>query len=64
MIVAILAAIAGLLIGTLVAAAWTAGFRQGRSDVLSIARTLAARYYADLVDEGGERLTQRGIERH
>jgi len=37
---AFLAAAAGLLVGVLVAAAWTAGCRQGRRDVLSAAHAL------------------------
>jgi hypothetical protein len=37
---AFLAAAAGLLVGVLLAGAWTAGCRQGRRDVLSAAHAL------------------------
>jgi hypothetical protein len=43
MIVAILTAVAGLLIGFLIALARMVGCRQGRADVLAVARTLGAR---------------------
>jgi hypothetical protein len=37
----IVAALGGLLAGLLVAVAWTAGCRQGRADVLRVARALS-----------------------
>lgn len=36
----IVAAAGGLLVGLLVAVAWTAGYRQGRRDVLTITHAL------------------------
>jgi len=40
MILIIVGAMAGLLTGLLIAAAWTAGCRQGRNDLLAAARAL------------------------
>ena len=37
----VIAALGGLFTGLLVAAAWTAGCRQGRADVLSVTRALS-----------------------
>jgi hypothetical protein len=36
----VIAALGGLLAGVLIAVAWTAGCRQGRADVLNVARAL------------------------
>lgn len=47
MIVAILTAVAGLLVGVLIAFAWMVGCRQGRADVLAVARALGARRIQD-----------------
>ena len=43
MIIALLTAVAGLLAGFVIALAWMVGCRQGRADVLAVARTLGAR---------------------
>ena len=53
----IITAAGGLLVGCLLAAAWTAGCRQGRRDVLAVVHSMQFR------DAPGERRPERRVER-
>jgi hypothetical protein len=64
--VIVIAALGGLLAGTLIAVAWTAGYRQGRGDVLSITRALngqpAVRYWpAGTVEDAGHEVVDVSV---